>query len=43
VAIRTAHAFSPETLERCFETKAQAYLSEEKLGKIILFLEDVLE
>jgi two-component SAPR family response regulator len=43
VAILTAHALSPEALERSFELMARAYLPKEKLGEIVPFLEDVLK
>jgi two-component SAPR family response regulator len=43
VAILTAHALSPEALERSFELMARAYLPKEKLGEIVPFLEDVMK
>jgi hypothetical protein len=39
----TAHAVTPEGLKRSFEMKARAYLPKEKLGEIVLFLEDALK
>jgi two-component SAPR family response regulator len=42
VVILTAHALSPEALERSFELMARAYLPKEKLGEVVPFLEDVL-
>ena len=42
VAILTAHALNPESLKRCIEMGARAYLPKEKVGEIISFLEDVL-
>ena len=39
----TAHALSPEALERSMELKARAYLPKEKLGEIVPFLEDILK
>jgi len=42
VAMLTAHALNPEALKRSFEMKARAYLPKEKLGEVVLFLEDVL-
>jgi hypothetical protein len=38
----TAHALSPEALQRSYEMKARAYLPKDKLGEIIPYLEDVL-
>jgi CheY-like chemotaxis protein len=43
VAMLTAHAFTPEALKRSFEMKARAYLPKEKLGEVVLFLEDILK
>jgi CheY-like chemotaxis protein len=43
VAMLTAHALTPETLERSFKMKARAYLPKEKLGEVVPFLEDVLK
>ena len=43
VVILTAHALSPEALERSFESMARAYLPKEKLGEVVPFLEDVLK
>lgn len=42
-AMLTAHALSPEALERSIELKARAYLPKEKLGEIVPFLEDILK
>ena len=42
-AMLTAHALSPEALKRSVEMKARAYLSKEKLGQIVPFLEDLLK
>ncbi len=42
VVMLTAHALSPEALERSYELKARAYLPKEKLGEVVPFLEDVL-
>jgi CheY-like chemotaxis protein len=42
VAMLTAHALSPEALKKSVELGARAYLSKEKLGEIVVFLEDVL-
>jgi CheY-like chemotaxis protein len=38
----TAHDFSPESLKRSIELGARAYLPKERIGQIVLFLEDVL-
>ena len=43
VAMLTAHALTPEALKRFFEMKARAYLPKEKLGEVVLFLEDILK
>jgi CheY-like chemotaxis protein len=43
VAMLTAHALTPEALQKSFEMKARAYLPKEKLGEVVPFLEDVLE
>ncbi len=43
VAMLTAHALTPEALQRSFEMKARAFLPKEKLGEIVPFLEDVLK
>jgi len=43
VAMLTAHALTPEALKRSFEMKARAYLPKEKLGEVVLFLEDILK
>jgi CheY-like chemotaxis protein len=42
VAMLTAHALSPEALKKSVELGARAYLPKEKLGEIVVFLEDVL-
>ena len=42
VVILTAHALSPESLKKCIELGARAYLPKDQLGKIAPFLEDVL-
>ncbi len=41
-AVLTAHALSPEMLARAVQMKARAYLSKEKLGQIVPFLEDLV-
>ena len=43
VAMLTAHALSPEALNKSIEMKARAYLPKEKLGEIVPFLEDMLK
>jgi CheY-like chemotaxis protein len=43
VAMLTAHALTPEALERSYKMKARAYLPKEQLGEIVPFLEDVLK
>jgi len=43
VTMLTAHALSPETLQKAIEMKARAYLPKEKLGEVVPFLEDVLK
>jgi two-component SAPR family response regulator len=43
VVILTAHALSPEVLERSFELMARSYLPKEKLGEVVPFLEDILK
>ncbi len=43
VVMLTAHALSPEALERSFKLKARAYLPKDKLGEVVPFLEDVLK
>jgi two-component SAPR family response regulator len=43
VVILTAHALSPETLQRSFELMARSYLPKEKLGEVVPFLEDVMK
>jgi CheY-like chemotaxis protein/anti-sigma regulatory factor (Ser/Thr protein kinase) len=42
VAMLTAHALSPEALKKSVELGARAYLPKEKVGEIVVFLEDVL-
>jgi CheY-like chemotaxis protein len=42
VVMLTAHALSPEALQRSYEMKARAYLPKGKLGEINSYLEDVL-
>jgi CheY-like chemotaxis protein len=42
VAMLTAHALSSEALNKSVELGARAYLPKEKVGEIIVFLEDVL-
>jgi DNA-binding NtrC family response regulator len=42
VAMLTAHALTPDALERSYKMKARAYLPKQELGKIVPFLEDVL-
>jgi CheY-like chemotaxis protein len=39
----TAHALSPENLQRSYDMGARAYLPKLKLGEIVPFLEDVLQ
>lgn len=43
VAMLTAHALTPEALERSYKMKARAYLPKEQLGEVVPFLEDVLQ
>lgn len=43
VAMLTAHAMTPEALERSFKMRARAFLPKEALGELIPFLEDVLK
>ena len=43
VAMLTAHALSPEALERSYRMKARAYLPKDKLGEIVPLLGDVLK
>jgi hypothetical protein len=43
VVMLTAHALNAEASKRSFEMKASTYLPKEKLGKIVPFLEDVIE
>ena len=42
VAMLTAHALSPEALQKSHDMGARAYLPKEKLGEIVPFLENVL-
>lgn len=42
IAVLTAHPLTPEALEGLLKIKIQAYLPEEKMGEIVLFLEDML-
>ncbi|HSO71616.1 MAG TPA: response regulator, partial [Thermodesulfobacteriota bacterium] len=42
VAMLTAHALTPEALQRSIELGARAYLPKEKMGEIVPFLEDIL-
>ena len=42
VAMLTAHALTPEDLERSYRNKARAYLPKEKLDELVPLLEDVL-
>jgi CheY-like chemotaxis protein len=42
VAILTAHALTPEAVQRSIELGARAYLPKEKMGEIVPFLEDIL-
>jgi CheY-like chemotaxis protein len=42
VAMLTAHALTPEALQRSIELGARAYLPKEKMGDIVPFLEDIL-
>ena len=42
VVVLTANAFSPESLKRCIELGARAYLPKQQLGELVPFLEDVL-
>jgi CheY-like chemotaxis protein len=43
VVMLTAHALSPENLQRSYKMGARAYLPKLKLGEIVPFLEDVLQ
>lgn len=43
VAMLTAHALSPETLNKSIEMGARAYLPKDKLGEVVPFLEDILK
>ena len=38
----TAHSVSPEALKKSYDLGAGAYLPKDKLGELILFLDDVL-
>ena len=42
VAMLTAHALSPEALKKSVELGARSYLPKERLGEIVVFLEDML-
>ncbi len=42
IAILTAHPLTPEALEGFLEMEIQAYLPKERIGEIVLFLEDTL-
>lgn len=42
VAMLTAHALTPEALDRSYRNKARAYLPKDKLGEVVPLLEDVL-
>ena len=42
IAMFTAHPLTPKALGGRFGMKIQAYLPEEKMGEIVLFLEDML-
>jgi CheY-like chemotaxis protein len=39
----TAHALSPEALKRSIEMGARAYIPKEKVGEVVLFLEEILQ
>jgi hypothetical protein len=39
----TAHAFSPESTVKSFKAGADLYVPKDKIGDIVIFLEDVLE
>ncbi len=43
VVMLTAHALTPEALNRSFKMKAMAYLPKEKLGEVVPYLEDALK
>jgi len=43
VAMLTAHALSPEALNKSIDMKARAYLPKDKLGEIVPFLEDIMK
>jgi DNA-binding response OmpR family regulator len=43
VAMLTAHSLSPEALKRSHDMGASSYLSKDKLGELVPFLEDVLK
>lgn len=42
IAMLTAHPLTPEALESFLEMEIQAYLPKEKIGEIVIFLEDML-
>ena len=42
-AMLTAHSLNPESLKLSIEIRAQAYLPKDKMGKIVPFLENILE
>lgn len=42
VAMLTAHALTPEALERSIKLQARAYLPKDRLGEVVPFLEDIL-
>ncbi len=43
LAVLTAHPLTPEALEGLLEMEIQAYLPKERMGEIVLFLEDMLK
>jgi DNA-binding NtrC family response regulator len=43
VAMLTAHALNPESLQKSHNMGAMAYLPKDKLGEIVPFLEDVFQ
>jgi CheY-like chemotaxis protein len=43
VAMLTAHALSPEALKKSHDLGAGAYLPKEELGRLVPFLEDLME
>ena len=42
VAMLTAHALTPEALEKSYKMGARAYIPKEKIGEIVPFIEDIL-